>query len=367
LTRRQLLPNLALALGSLLAGLALVEVSLRVADYAPKRHRVRYRVSNHGDLRLREGATVLDCYEGNPRGYFEIDLRREETRRALRERGFPDLTEVAREFPFAVEFAYNPQGFRDRPFGPKPPGVRRVAVVGDSFTEAQGVLEEDGYVRILERLLSRPGSPPVETLNLGYRGLDLPALLGTFEKALALEPDVIVFGMVLNDGDRSEAYDRRWPRLDDWIMVRRPPVELGFFDSRLRALARDRWESAAISRDTLAWYRGMYGEPNADGWNRTKLHLRTMRSRARERGVGFVVALWPLIVGIEGGYPFGEAHARIRTVCERNGIPFVDLLDALRGRPSASLWVDPADMHPNETGHRLAAEALAPHVAALLR
>ena len=33
--------------------------------------------------------------------------------------------------------------------------------------------------------------------------------------------------------------------------------------------------------------------------------------------------------------------------------------------PASSLWVHPLDMHPNEVAHRLAAESLAPVVAAL--
>lgn len=257
---RRLLPNLALALASTAFCLLAGEIALRAIGYAPLRQRPLYRISDKGDLKIRANATILDCYSSNPRGYFQIDLRRPETREAWARRGLRDLETPARSYPFCVDFAYNAQGFREKAVGPRPAGVRRVAFVGDSFTEAMGIREADGYVRVVERLLNRPGGPTWETGNFGHRGFDLPALLGPFEQALASDPDVIVYGMVLNDGDRSQALDRRWPRLDDWVMVRRPTPELRALDSRLLTLIGERYQSMLISRETVEWYRALYSD-----------------------------------------------------------------------------------------------------------
>jgi hypothetical protein len=67
------------------------------------------------------------------------------------------------------------------------------------------------------------------------------------------------------------------------------------------------------------------------------------------------------MVGLDPGatYPFQAAHAQIRKGVERIGIPFVDLLPALRGKDSASLWVHPSDLHPNERAQALVAPVLA--------
>ncbi len=43
------------------------------------------------------------------------------------------------------------------------------------------------------------------------------------------------------------------------------------------------------------------------------------------------------------------------------------LRPAFRGHRTGALWVDPADHHPNEVAHRLAAEHLLPAVRALGR
>jgi lysophospholipase L1-like esterase len=110
----------------------------------------------------------------------------------------------------------------------------------------------------------------------------------------------------------------------------------------------------------------MYGEENRDGWLATKGHLREMDARVRQHGGRLLVALWPLLVGLEGPYPFERVHATLGDFFREAGIRHHDLLPDLRGRPSASLWVHRVDHHPNEEGHRIAAEALAPLVADLV-
>src|SRR5206468_11021863 len=104
--------------------------------------------------------------------------------------------------PYAVESRYSSRRFRDVELGPKPPGVRRVLVLGDSFTEGQGVKEPDTYPRVLEARLNAqdthgPSSPRWEIRNCGRRGADFPLLFELFEQILSYEPDVIVYGMVL--------------------------------------------------------------------------------------------------------------------------------------------------------------------------
>jgi hypothetical protein len=132
------------------------------------------------------------------------------------------------------------------------------------------------------------------------------------------------------------------------------------------ALVRDRVHRYRVARQTSRWYRQLYSEPNLEGWRATQAQIVDMDRRLRERGAGLLVALWPLLVGIEAEYPFEDVSATISRFCLVSGIAYHDLLVGLHGRPSASLWVHPADHHPNEVAHRLAAENLAPVVRNLL-
>jgi hypothetical protein len=357
-----LVANLALAAASVGACALLLEAGLRAAGYVPPRYQ-----SPGGAWSARE-RILLDCYPSNPRGYFDLDLRNAAVAERYRRLGVQDLDEVAGRDPWAVELRFNSLRFRGREFGPKPPGVLRVMVLGDSFTEGQGVKEADTYPAVLQQLLDAEEPGRWEVLNCGRRAADFPTLHKMFEKILPFDPDLVVYGMVLNDADRSSAFNARHPRIDDWILDRRrmiessQPARLGPLESRLAALVEDRLDAWRIHRAGSRWYLELYGEPNREGWERTQAYLREMNRRLEERGAGLLVASWPLLVNLEGDDPFAAAAETIARFCLSAGISRLDLRPALRGRPTESLWVHPVDHHPNELAHRLAAESLAPAV-----
>jgi hypothetical protein len=354
----------ALAAASVLAGLVTIEAALRVAGYTPRKLRAAARIIDpHWKL-------LLDCYPSNPRGYFDIDLRAPQSR-ARYERLAPLRYEALRQrTPFAVESRYNSLRFRDAEFGPKTPGVLRVMVLGDSFTEGEGVKEPDTYPRLLERRLNAGGGAPrFEVRNCGRRGADFPLLFEIFEQLLRFEPDVVVYGMVLNDAAQSPGFHARQTYVNDLILDRgrstpegQPLPEMGRLDWRLAGFVRERLEARRTTLATTRWYLDMYGEPNREGWARTQGYLGEMNRRMRERGGHLLVASWPLIVDMEGEDPFAPATQAVSRFCLAAGIRWHDLRSALRGRPTSSLWVHPVDMHPNELAHRLAAESLAPVV-----
>jgi GDSL-like Lipase/Acylhydrolase family len=360
---RELRGRLALAVGSLLAAMLALEAALRIAGYSPARSQAP------GELYSRRERVFLDCYPSNPRGYFDVDLRLPDVRARYEALGVPGIAEVAARAPFAVEVRYNGLFFRDREPGPKPAGVLRVVMLGDSFTEGQGVKEPDTTARRLEARLNAAGATRWEVLNCARRGADFPSLHKMFEKVLPFEPDVLVHAMVLNDPERSKAFEARRGHLDDWILDRRrlldgAPSPPGLLSSRLFALAGDRVDAWRVARETTRWYLDLYGPPNAEGWARTQEEMRDMDRRQRARGGRMLVASWPLLVDLDA-YPFASADEAVARFCAAAGIPRVDLRDALRGRPAESLWVHPVDHHPNEVAHELAAAALVDRVRAL--
>jgi len=358
----RLAANLALSAASAAVVLLVLEGALRGIHYQPSVYRQPDRVAN-GRRTL-----LLDCYPTNPRRYFDIDLRDAAARDRYRGMGVARVNFMVPRTPFAVERRYNSLGFRGDEIPPKKGGTLRVAVMGDSFTEGMGVKEEDTYPRVLGRTLA---ADRLEVLNCGRRGYDFPALFDLLEDVLRLDPDVVVYGMVLNDPDRSQVLDTLDKSLDDWIRERRgtvlegPLPQPGLFDLRLSAFVQDRFRRWRMGRDSTRWYRDLYGAANREGWQRTQELLREMNRRMGERGGRLLIALWPLFVDLERAYPFEDLEATITHFCLTAGIRIHPLRPAFDGHTSESLWVHPVDHHPNEVAHRLAAESLAPVVRSL--
>ena len=311
----------------------------------------------------RQMTAGLDCYPSDPRGYFDLDLRDPATRARFRTLGVRRLEDCAEYAPHAVELRYNALQFRDREPPPRTAGLRRVAVLGDSFTEGQGVKELDAYPRVLEAALNAGGTR-WEVLNYGRRGADFPALEDTFEEILADDPDVVVYGMMLNDCETSaQLRDRHpfvtsildGPRQKLVLMSGRPP-----FGVRTALFVRRRMDQYRRDRAMRVWYADLYGEKNRDGWLRTQTAILRMHRRMALRGGRFLVATWPVLSHLDQGYAFRDAHEAIGRFCHSAGIAWMDLLPVLQGRRAEDLWVHPHDPHPNALAHRLVAESLAP-------
>jgi len=167
---------------------------------------------------------------------------------------------------------------------------------------------------------------------------------------------------VLNDPQQSEAFHARQAYLDDWILDRRRMVSEGDgapppWTPVLFALAQDRLEGMRVGAETTRWYQEMVGEPNREGWEATVAHVVRMHDAMRARGGVLVVALWPLLISLEG-YPFERVHETIAGDLGARGVTVIDTLAAFDGEDTTSLWVHGADRHPNERGHAIFAEAI---------
>jgi len=100
-------------------------------------------------------------------------------------------------------FTTNDLGFRTIPTGPKPKGVRRIILVGDSWTFGQGVHYEETFAYQLQKILNRNGDR-WQVYNLSMPGWNTEneiAALRTFFSRL--HPDAVVFCPTSNDIDDS--------------------------------------------------------------------------------------------------------------------------------------------------------------------
>ena len=297
----------------------------------PRRAEILLLVASVAVFAAAAEATVrlLGLGEARPTGYAPVDTKR----RAMQPK--------------------NSRGYRDRERAvAKPPGVRRVVSLGDSFAWGASVEFEDAYPQRLERGLSRRRRETWEVVNLALPGMntvDHAAQLA--DEGMAYGPDVVLLGYVLNDSEDSQAAEAR--RAIDWSQ----PKERGLLEhSALVRLVRGRLWATAENRRRVTGYKSMYAD-TAPGWVAGRKALKTMGALCRERGVPFVVAIFPLFGNpMDDRYPFAEIHAKVSEAATEAGAKVVDLLPAYRGLRWELLVVDGVDdEHPNEIAHRIAA------------
>jgi hypothetical protein len=168
---RHIVGNLLLVLFGLIVGLALAEAAVRLLGLGRPGFFVYDRATGWS---LRPGASGWQREEG--RAWIEI----------------------------------NNVGMRDRDHAlQKPPGTLRVAVLGDSFTEAQQVAQADTYCALLQPDL---GSCPalhgraVETLNFGCDSYGTGQELMTLRtKVWRYHPDVVVLAFCTGNDVRNDS------------------------------------------------------------------------------------------------------------------------------------------------------------------
>jgi hypothetical protein len=254
----------------------------------------------------------------------------------------------------------NRQGYRDRERTlEKPAGTRRVVLLGDSFTWGASVLFDDGYGQRLERWLRERRGEPWEVVNLAVPGMNTVGQSAQLvSEGFGYGPDVVILGYVLNDSEDENAAEAR--RAADWLADRTPAPPSSLLDrSVLLRVVRTRLWATRENRRRVEDFRSMY-LPSYPGWIAAQKALRAMGGACRERGVPFVVLIFPLFGSpLDDSYPFADIHAQVANVAAEAGAKVVDLLPFYRGLRSDLLVVDGTnDEHPNEIAHRIAAQTL---------
>jgi lysophospholipase L1-like esterase len=113
---------------------------------------------------------------------------------------------------YRVEYAINAAGFRDarQHLEPKPAGVVRVLLLGDSFTFGQGVNYEDAWPVVAERLVDQRYPGRLELVKAGVQGSDTRSqLIRLRQLAPRFDADAVVVGFLINDVYSNVPLDSR--------------------------------------------------------------------------------------------------------------------------------------------------------------
>ena len=227
---------------------------------------------------------------------------------------------------------------------PKPAGVVRVLVIGDSTTgsvaAAPDLSSERLYTALLERALARPFGPRVEVLNLSMPGLSMRQEVTLLvERGLAFEPDVVLLVYCINDPIETDIAASPNVRLTPWAF-------LNLF--RLRAYRDSRSLAQAIEDHPDLAYRDD-APPFRD--------LRRVFQELAAVAAGRRVAVVPLPV-LEA-LPEAQPHlAPVARLAAEVGLPVIDVYRELADR-LLSFREGADNVHFNEAGHAALAAVLA--------
>jgi hypothetical protein len=301
---------------------------------------------------------------------------------------------------FLVRVRHNSLGFRDlERTEDAPPGVRRVALLGDSFVEAIQVPLEETAGQLLEAGLNRAasGGGRWEVLNFGVSNYGLGQYLLTWRQvARRYRPEVVAIFVAGFQFDRTLEQSPRWQvlspdgaprrirpvfRLEGETLVQVPAPDAAVYQELYRSRILGRLGGRLVWpmtpwQEVGGFWRGLldqaagrhvvpaYNLPGVSWEEVTVVNLLVLEELWREvsaSGARLMVA---------DANPFLPTSREIFTLalqsfCRRRGVVYADLAAALREAVEQGETVTwPQDGHFTPAGHRVFAGLLLRHLAA---
>ena len=265
-------------------------------------------------------------------------------------------------FSEGVWLTTNSRGLRERDLPlQKPPGTRRVVVLGDSVTFGAGVKDDEPFPRLLEAAVNAGGAGPIQTVNTGVVGYNTVQEQARLERAgLPYQPDVVVLTFVVNDLlETFSIFDHQY---EPTGLLAGPKVWLRRNSHLYRFVQQMYWRlGQELRRSREGPTEPLRKRERVDERLAT---LSEMIRTTRASGASFLLVLYPdnLDDPVSPG-PSGErltVREELERFAAREQVPLFDLTAALGDvrDPRARQYRLREDPHPSPEGHRVIAEAL---------
>jgi ABC-type arginine transport system ATPase subunit len=236
----------------------------------------------------------------------------------------------------------NRWGMRDQDYELRPPaGTLRMAVLGPSNVMGWGVSDGNTFEALLERRLNeeRAARPfaKYEILNFGVPGYNPPQQLVALDRALAFQPDVLLYVATGREPSRAAHYlaEVTGKNIDiPYPALREIAAKAGLASGMDETTARRR--IAPFQSEVLAATYGGIVE------------------RCRANGCVAVLVFLPQVT--DG--PWQEETPEMLRIAKAAGFRIVNLAEIYNGTDRASMRLAEWDEHPNARAHELIAQRL---------
>ncbi len=246
----------------------------------------------------------------------------------------------------------------------KPPGIRRVLVVGDSSVYGHGVHQNEVFSHLLNESLG----PSVEVINGGIPGYSTFQTLNLLElRGWNLAPDLLIIANLWSDNNfdsfvdkdlisKRSAFESSWAAPASTLLQKSALYR--WLDWKIRLAPR------AEEVKKVGW---MLGRGSAGGHRRVEINdyaenLHTMVRLARSQGsdVLFLALANTVDLGVEteGAHAWPLYREVMEHIALQVGAPFVSIKPVLEASdtPVSDLFID--EMHPSPKGHAIIARTL---------
>ncbi len=231
---------------------------------------------------------------------------------------------------FSSTFQTNSRGLRDKEYKlDKTEGIKRIVVLGDSFTWGYGVNNNEIYTERLESIL-----PNTEVINLGVTAYQLRQEITYFKReGIKYHPDIVIVGFCLNDiwhpsiinkdidsnaNAGKEMISRQSNTKDSSFKLRKYLKEHIIQKSALCIFIIDRMNTNKSLIKILA-YMGIkqpligfvkldinltpalreYPNSLVESWETTKSELRQLKRLTADLGIRLIIAVIPTVQSIQ--------------------------------------------------------------------
>jgi lysophospholipase L1-like esterase len=253
-------------------------------------------------------------------------------------------------FLMGTRVTTNSAGFRDEEVPvEKRPGSTRIMMLGDSVLFGWGAKQDETVAARLQQAWRGAGRD-IDVINTGVGNYNTTMEVEFFlTRGYRYKPDVVVLNYFINDAEPIPRYDYSW--------LERVSAAWVFYGSRLDVVGREL--RLGQQTDWRTYYKELYDDASNRGdWRAAEASIRKLAAYCRDNGITFLIVNYPELRVLDP-YPFPEVQRRLAALAANLGVPYLDLLDSVRGEPPAKLWVTPPDPHPNGYAHGLFAKAVA--------
>lgn len=263
----------------------------------------------------------------------------------------------------------NNHGFRGEDYHfEKPENVWRIVVVGDSVAQGHGVEMSQTFGKRLEHFLNHqrsPEDPEVQVYVVAETGYNTAQQLLLLEhKALAYDPDLIIWAYCLNDPahalfhNEGNLYSRYFFE---------PTSHALHGLKRLLFKARERIQSLGEDQEYHRFLHSIYR-------TQVRRHIEKLARITQQADVPVLLLVIPVLeikkladdpeyVITPMDYELLDVHTLVARWALQNDLGVVEGLDAFMGRRLADLILEDWDMwHPNPAGHEDLALQLQKHM-----